>query len=226
MNQATGFRSAATTSQPRRIASNGMAPPPAKGSRTRGGRPSKAFLISSRNSSSRRSDSRPQRSTPPSVSSCVFPVESATSTMCPAISASSFRRASALPGSRRRVASRTALLAASGRLAGHICSVDMCPWRTLFSCTESSDTSRIGKATSMSRVSSGKPKPPSGKRHCGLRDRVVLPNGSHGSLPCPPLPYMASVIGRIRASRTRRRRSRQSWTPGRRICPTRVPPRR
>ncbi len=39
MNQATGLMSMAVTSQPRRIASSGMAPPPAKGSSTLGARP-------------------------------------------------------------------------------------------------------------------------------------------------------------------------------------------
>jgi hypothetical protein len=39
MNQATGLMSMAVASHPSRIASSGMAPPPAKGSSTLGARP-------------------------------------------------------------------------------------------------------------------------------------------------------------------------------------------
>ena len=39
MNQATGLMSMAVTSQPSRIASRGIAPPPANGSSTLGARP-------------------------------------------------------------------------------------------------------------------------------------------------------------------------------------------
>jgi hypothetical protein len=39
MNQATGLMSIAVTSQPRRMASSGIAPPPANGSSTFGARP-------------------------------------------------------------------------------------------------------------------------------------------------------------------------------------------
>lgn len=42
MNHATGLRSAATASHPSRIASSGIAPPPANGSSTRGARPPNA----------------------------------------------------------------------------------------------------------------------------------------------------------------------------------------
>ena len=46
---ATGLMSAATASHPSRIASSGIAPPPANGSSTRGARPPNASRISSRN---------------------------------------------------------------------------------------------------------------------------------------------------------------------------------
>src|SRR3990167_5762796 len=63
-----------------------------------------------------------------------------------------FLRSSALPGSGRSVAISAARQAASGRRAGQMCSVEMCPWRTFFSCTESIDACLRGKATSMRRL--------------------------------------------------------------------------
>jgi len=43
--------------------------------------------------------------------------------------------------------------AARGRLAHQMCRVEMCPCRMFFSRRDSSETSRMGKATSMSRRS-------------------------------------------------------------------------
>ena len=63
------------------------------------------------------------------------------------------RRNSGVPGSGRSVAINAARHAASGRRAGQMCSVEMCPWRTFFSCTESSDACFSGNATSMRRRS-------------------------------------------------------------------------
>ena len=56
-----------------------------------------------------------------------------------AVPASRFRissRLSLLPGSGSKVAIRAARQAARGRRAGQRCSVEICPWRTFFSCTE------------------------------------------------------------------------------------------
>jgi hypothetical protein len=60
MNQATGLMSMAVTSHPRRIASSGIAPPPAKGSRTFGARPPYASRSFCRNHSKSGPDSLPQ----------------------------------------------------------------------------------------------------------------------------------------------------------------------
>src|SRR5437588_287846 len=68
MNHATGLMSTAVTSQPSRIASSGIAPPPAKGSSTLGARPPYASRILSRNHCRSAPDSRPQCRIPPSVS--------------------------------------------------------------------------------------------------------------------------------------------------------------
>ena len=154
MNHATGLMSAATVSQPSRIASSGMAPPPANGSSTRGARPPNASRISARNransSTPSLSLSRPQCRTPPRVSARSAPSTPRPVSTLPAIRASSFRRASRVPGSRKSVASSAARLAASGRRAGQMCSVEICPCRTFFSCTESRETCLSGKAASMS----------------------------------------------------------------------------
>ena len=56
-------------------------------------------------------------------------------------------RSSGLPGSGSSVAIRAARQAARGLRAGQMCSVEMWPWRTFFSCTESRDTCFRGKAT-------------------------------------------------------------------------------
>ena len=156
MNHATGFKSDATTSQPSRIASSGMAPPPAKGSSTRGGRPAKARLISSRKpcrgwystsataplssaaEPALRDDggrlSCPQCRIPPSVSSPIFsPAWSVLSMTVPAIRNSSSCLVAASGGAGRRVARSAALLAANGWRAGQMCRVEIWPWRTFFS---------------------------------------------------------------------------------------------
>ena len=157
MSQATGLRSAATASHPSRIASRGIAPPPAKGSRTRGTRPPNAFRISSRRFSISAAPSsllsRPQWRIPPRVSSFIrSPLVLGTSTIFPAIRPSNSRRSSAVPGSGSNVASKAALLAANGRRAGQMCSVETCPCRTFFSCTESRDTCRSGNTASINRT--------------------------------------------------------------------------
>ena len=143
-NQATGFKSTAVTSQPRRIASSGIAPPPANGSRTRGARPPYAARISSRSAcnSAALSRSRPQCNTPPTVSptrrvSRAPPraplFARSTWTSLPPIRSQSAFLASGVPGSGRSVAISAARQAASGRRAGQMCSVEMWPCRTFFS---------------------------------------------------------------------------------------------
>ena len=119
-NQATGFRSDAVTSQPNRIASRGIAPPPANGSRMRGARPPNASRISSRSFSISGSLSRPQWSTPPAVSSRSFPARVCLRRTSPPIRASKRLRPSASPGSGNNVASSTARQAAKGLLAGQM----------------------------------------------------------------------------------------------------------
>ena len=64
-------------------------------------------------------------------------------------------RASASPGSGSRVAISAARAAARGRRAGQMCKVEICPCRTFFSCTESSETCFRGKATSIRRLGLG-----------------------------------------------------------------------
>ena len=76
------------------------------------------------------------------------------STTRPAIRSSIALRLSASPGSGSRVAISAARHAASGLRAGQICSVEICPCRTFFSCTESSETCFNGNATSIRRLSS------------------------------------------------------------------------
>ena len=90
-----------------------------------------------------------RRRSPP----CSPPFPSDRLTTAPAIRSRSSRRPSSLPGSGSSVASSAARLAANGRRAGQMCSVEMCPCRTFFSCTESSDTCRNGNPASISRVS-------------------------------------------------------------------------
>ena len=117
------------------------------------GRPSAEGLrISRRNASISAGFSRPQCRIPPWVS-CFAPAARASGGRRPAIRSSSARRAAGCPGSRSSVASSTARLAASSRRAGQMCSVEMCPWRTFFSCTESIEVCRSGKIASMSLVS-------------------------------------------------------------------------
>ena len=149
MNHATGLMSDTAASHPSRMASRGMAPPPAKGSRTRGARPPNAARTSSRSRASSGEDSRPQWRTPPVVSS-FSPRPAAFLATRPPIRCSSSRRPSP-PGSSSRVASSTARLAARGRRAGQTCRVETCPWRTFFSWTESMETCLRGKAASMRR---------------------------------------------------------------------------
>ena len=94
--------------------------------------------------------SRPQWKIPPRVSSFIrSPLALGASTTRPAIRASSLRRSSRRPGSGSSVASNAARLAANGRRAGQMCSVEMCPCRTFFSCTESRETCLSGNAASI-----------------------------------------------------------------------------
>ena len=75
------------------------------------------------------------------------------STTRPAMRSRSALRFSASPGSGNNVAISAARDAANGLRAGQMCNVEMCPCRTFFSCTESSEACFSGKATSMSRLS-------------------------------------------------------------------------
>ena len=69
MNHATGLMSPAVVSQPSRIASSGIAPPPANGSSTRGARPPYVIAdLLARNQSTSALPSRPQCRMPPLVS--------------------------------------------------------------------------------------------------------------------------------------------------------------
>ena len=198
MNQATGLMSDAVTSHPSRMASRGMAPPPAKGSRTLGARPPNAARTSSRRRARSGEDSRPQWRTPPVVSS-FSPRPVAFLATRPPIRSSSSRRPS-LPGSSSRVASSTARPAASGRRAGQTCRVEMWPWRTFFSCTESMDASFSGNADSIRRRPSARSltATPSGQRLMGaVRPRGGARHRRHPPATLPPgvvLPHRAAPV--------------------------------
>ena len=128
--------SATIASHPSRIASSGIALPPANGSSTRGARPPNASQISARNLASSPPSSRSQWKIPPRVFSFIrSPLALDASTTRPAIRASSLRRPSRLPGSGSSVASNAVRLAANGLRVGQMCSVEMCPCRTFFSWT-------------------------------------------------------------------------------------------
>src|SRR6266702_4495283 len=126
---------------------------------TLGARPPYASRILSRNHCRSAPDSRPQCRIPPSVStvtcSSTPPLGSffflTCSTMRPASFSIIILRSSSLPGSGRSVVMSAARLAASGRRAGQMCSVEICPCRTFFSCTESSEVCFSGKSTSIRR---------------------------------------------------------------------------
>ena len=152
--------SMAVAAQPSRMASSGMAPPPAKGSSTRGARPPCAARISLRSRAMSGSFSRPQWRIPPSVASLFLStmrpptrLRSTVSTTRPPMRSSNRFRACGVPGSGSSAAISAARAAASGRRAGHMCSVEICPCRTFFSCTESSDACLSGKVASMRRRS-------------------------------------------------------------------------
>src|SRR5579872_5469037 len=106
-----------------------------------------------------RSSSFPQDRIPPSTislsSTMVFPSSSISSTAFvatfPPILASSSFLFTGSPGSGKRVPNSAARQAASGRLAGQICNVEICPWRIFFSCTLARDACFRGNATSISR---------------------------------------------------------------------------
>src|SRR6266487_5525940 len=127
---------------------------------TLGARPPYASRILSRNHCRSAPDSRPQCRIPPSVStvtcSSMPPLGSffflTCSTMRPASFSIIILRSSSLPGSGRSVVMSAARLAASGRRAGQMCRVEICPCRTLFSCTESSEVCFSGKSTSIRRL--------------------------------------------------------------------------
>ena len=74
------------------------------------------------------------------------------STTRPAMRSNSTLRFSASPGSGSSVAISAARDAAKGLRAGQMCSVEICPCRTFFSCTESNEACFNGKATSMRRL--------------------------------------------------------------------------
>ena len=113
--------------------------------------PPNASRISSRNAASSGPSSRPQCRIPPTVSSFIRPSAPVFSSISPPIRRRNARRPSSVPGSGSSVASNAARQAANGLRAGQMCSVEICPCRTFFSCTESSDASRSGNAASISR---------------------------------------------------------------------------
>ena len=100
----------------------------------------------------------PQRRTPPSVRSLTtsmvfsptFFCWTSATTFPPIFSSSSFRF-SGVPGSGNSVAMSAARQAASGRRAGQMWSVEICPCRTFFSWTESKEACLSGNATSIRR---------------------------------------------------------------------------
>lgn len=108
-----------------------MAPPPAKGSSTRGARPPKASRMSIRAFS--RSGLSP---------SCTASQGARLRMRCR--NSSRF-----LPSSGKSAASVVAREAARGRRAHQMWRVEMCPWRIFFSRTDSSETFRRGKSASM-----------------------------------------------------------------------------
>ncbi len=143
MSTATGFRSLACASSPSRCASNGMEPPPQKGSITGGGLPFVALRISVCAASS-------------TVSFVVFSHFTSSSMMrkrrwrSASCSSSVGKRSGCDDGSSTMVANRTARHAASGRRAHQRCSVEGWPWRIDFSRAASRLIASSGSATSMS----------------------------------------------------------------------------
>ena len=111
--------------------------------------------------------SRFQCSTPPSVFSFTVPSFVVVVFTCPPIFFSSFLRSASVPGSGKSVAMSADRAAASGRRAGQMCSVEMCPWRTFFSCTESSEVCLSGKAASIRRRSGESVMQTGGRFECG-----------------------------------------------------------
>ena len=198
----------AVTSHPSRMASRGMAPPPAKGSRTLGARPPNAARTSSRRRARSGEDSRPQWRTPPVVSS-FSPRPVAFLATRPPIRSSSSRRPS-LPGSSSRVASSTARPAARGRRAGQTCRVEMWPWRTFFSCTESMDASFSGNADSMRR----RPSP---------RSLTATPSGQRLMAAARPSRHPRQQLAALLPAVRVRQQRRQQCRPARRQRPPRRP---
>ncbi len=140
---ATGFRSLAWASNPRRCASSGIEPPPAKGSSRAGGLPPVDFMISalawlrissllvfSHFTSFSIKLNRRRRS-----ASCSFSVGN-----CSGLE----------EGSSTSEEKMTARAVAKGRLAHHRCSVDGCPWRMDFSRADAALIASRGSATSIS----------------------------------------------------------------------------
>ena len=140
---ATGFKSWAWAFSPRRWASRGMAPPPAKGSSNSGGFPLVDFRISALAASSTRSlleFSQTTKSSRMRNSRC-------RSRFC---SSSVGNFSGWEEGSSTRLDQITARAAANGRRAHQRCRVDGCPWRMDFSRADSALIFSRGSATSIS----------------------------------------------------------------------------
>ena len=140
---ATGFRSWAWASKPSRWASNGMAPPPAKGSSNGGGllpveRRISAFAAS-------RISGSLEFSHLTSFSKMVN--RRCRSLFC---SSSVGNCSGCSEGSSTKLDQITARAAAKGRRAHHRCRVDGCPWRIDFSLADSALIASRGSATSIS----------------------------------------------------------------------------
>ena len=212
MNHATGFRSAASTSHPSRIASSGIAPPPANGSSTRGARPPKASRTSSRKASSSRRFSFPQWKIPSfHTRSTTSPSSSRITIQCPAIRSNTRRRSEA-PESGSSVERITPRLAASGLRAGQMCRVEICPCRTFFSWTESPETCSNGNATSINRFPDSLTADP--LRRGGFRRAYrTIPGGRRFYGRETSAPSAARVAGRRPRPRSAPRRFRGSLVP-------------
>ena len=125
MSHVVGLISAATASHPSRIASSGIASPPANGSSTRGARPRTPLGLRPEPHKLAAVLAPPVEDPVLSLPLTRSPLALGASTTRPAIRASSFRRASRLPGSGNGVTSNAARIAANGRHADQMCSVEM-----------------------------------------------------------------------------------------------------
>ena len=143
MSTATGLRSEACASSPRRWASSGIVPPPANGSRIGGGLPPVDLRISACASASSAS-SRDVLPDDEPLDDAVQPLALG------ALSLLGRELSGCDDGSSTSWANSTARAAASGRRAHHRCSVDGWPWRIDFSRADSRLIVSSGSATSIS----------------------------------------------------------------------------